>query len=89
MITKEDITLNYLKRLKNQLNYYQKNQKCPPYGFLVDRKTGLDFLVAIEDDLEDLKARAGRMIVAYTYDNQPVTVDDIKNVFINNQNETL
>ena len=52
----------------------------------VPREDGFDITVASEvmgilclaTSLEDLKARAGRMIVAYTYDNQPVTVDDIK-----------
>ena len=28
--------------------------------------------------LEDFKKRIGRMVVAYTYDKKPVTVDDIK-----------
>ena len=28
--------------------------------------------------LEDLKQRAAKMIVAYTYDGKPVTVDDIE-----------
>ena len=52
----------------------------------VPREDGFDITVASEvmgilclaASLEDLKARAGRMIVAYTYDGQPVTVDDIK-----------
>ena len=52
----------------------------------VPREDGFDITVASEvmgilclaTSLEDLKARAGRMIVAYTYDGQAVTVDDIK-----------
>lgn len=52
----------------------------------VPREDGFDITVASEvmailclaTSLEDLKQRAGRMIVAYTYDNQPVTVDDIE-----------
>ncbi len=51
----------------------------------VPREDGFDITVASEvmgilclaTSLEDLKLRAGRMIVAYTYDGQPVTVDDI------------
>lgn len=51
----------------------------------VPRQDGFDITVASEimailclaDDLEDLKARLGRMIVAYTYDNKPVTCDDL------------
>ena len=52
----------------------------------VPREDGFDITVASEvmgilclaTSLEDLKARAGRMLVAYTYDGQAVTVDDIK-----------
>ncbi len=52
----------------------------------VPREDGFDITVASEvmailclaTDLEDLKQRAGKMIVAYTYDLQPVTVDDLQ-----------
>ena len=52
----------------------------------VPREDGFDITVASEvmavfclaSDLEDLKARLGRMVVAYTYDRKPVTVSDIK-----------
>ena len=52
----------------------------------VPREDGFDITVASEvmgilclaTSLEDLKVRAGRMIVAYTYDGKPVTVDDIE-----------
>ncbi|MBQ7219578.1 MAG: formate--tetrahydrofolate ligase [Synergistaceae bacterium] len=51
----------------------------------VPRESGFDITVASEvmaifclaSDLMDLKARLGRMVLAYTYDNKPVTVDDI------------
>ena len=51
----------------------------------VPRESGFDITVASEvmailclaDDLMDLKARLGRMILAYTYDNKPVTASDI------------
>ena len=51
----------------------------------VPRESGFDITVASEvmavlclsADLMDLKARLGRMVLAYTYDNKPVTVDDI------------
>ncbi|MBQ9058616.1 MAG: formate--tetrahydrofolate ligase [Atopobiaceae bacterium] len=50
------------------------------------REDGFDITVASEvmavfclaTDLEDLKARLGRMVIAYTYDRKPVTVSDIK-----------
>jgi len=52
----------------------------------VPREDGFDISVASEvmailclaTSLEDLKARAGRMIVAYNHAGEPVTVDDIK-----------
>ncbi|MBM6840919.1 formate--tetrahydrofolate ligase [[Clostridium] spiroforme] len=52
----------------------------------VPREDGFDITVASEvmailclaTSLEDLKQRAGRMIVAYTYDGQPVTVNDLQ-----------
>jgi formate--tetrahydrofolate ligase len=48
----------------------------------VPRQDGFDITVASEvmaafclaSDLDDLKARLGRMVVAYTYDRKPVTV---------------
>lgn len=52
----------------------------------VPREDGFDISVASEvmailclaSSLENLKKRAGRMVVAYDYDNKPVTVDDLK-----------
>ena len=51
----------------------------------VPRESGFDITVASEvmaifclaSDLMDLKARLGRMVIAYTYENKPVTVHDI------------
>ena len=52
----------------------------------VPRQDGFDITVASEvmavfclaTSLEDLKARLGRMVIAYTYAKKPVTVSDIK-----------
>ncbi|MGI6555017.1 MAG: formate--tetrahydrofolate ligase [Bacillota bacterium] len=52
----------------------------------VPRETGFDITVASEimailclsQDLQDLKERLGRIIVAYTYDGQPVRASDLK-----------
>ena len=51
----------------------------------VPRESGFDITVASEvmailclaNDLHDLKERLGKIIVAYTYDNKPVTAKDI------------
>ena len=34
-------------------------------------------ILCLANDLEDFKKRIGRMVIAYTYDKKPVTVDDI------------
>ena len=52
----------------------------------VPREDGFDITVASEimavlclsADIPDLKARLGRMVVAYTYDGRPVTAHDLK-----------
>ena len=52
----------------------------------VPREDGFDITVAAEvmavlclaSDITDLKARLGRMIVAYTFDGKPVTAHDLK-----------
>lgn len=52
----------------------------------VPREDHFDISVASEimaalclaEDFDDLRARLGRMIVAYTYDKEPVTIDDLK-----------
>ena len=35
-------------------------------------------ILCLSSSLEDFKVRIGRMVVAYTYDKQPVTVNDLK-----------
>lgn len=50
------------------------------------RQTGFDMAVASEvmailalaNDLQDLRQRFGRIVVAYTYDGKPVTAEDLK-----------
>lgn len=52
----------------------------------VPRESGFDITVASEMmailclavDLDDMKARIGRIIVGYTYDGRPVTADELK-----------
>ena len=54
----------------------------------VPREDGFDITVASEimavfclsNDIEDLKARLSRIVVAYTYDEKPVTAGDLKAV---------
>ena len=52
----------------------------------VPREDHFDISVASEimaalclaEDFDDLRVRLGRMIVAYTYDKEPITIDDLK-----------
>ena len=52
----------------------------------IERKDSFDITVASEimavfclsKDIDDLRFKLGRIIVAYTYDDKPVTVDDLK-----------
>jgi len=52
----------------------------------VPRESGFDITVASElmailclaKDLDDMKQRIGKIIVGYTYDNQPIRADDLK-----------
>ena len=52
----------------------------------VSRKTGMDItpagecmaILSLAEDLKDLRARLGRIVVGFTKDKKPVTADDIK-----------
>ncbi|MBQ5588321.1 MAG: formate--tetrahydrofolate ligase, partial [Selenomonadales bacterium] len=52
----------------------------------VPRETGFDITVASEmmailclaNDLDDMKRRLGKIVIGYTYDNRPVTADELK-----------
>ena len=47
-------------------------------GFDISVASEIMAILCLSSDIDDLKARAGRIIVAYTYDGKPVTVADIK-----------
>ena len=47
-------------------------------GFEITVASEIMAVLCLSEDLEDLKARLKRCILAYTFDNQPVTVGDIK-----------
>jgi len=47
-------------------------------GFDIAVASELMAILCLASDLEDMKARINRIIVAYTYDNRPVTVADLK-----------
>ncbi|HML38559.1 MAG TPA: formate--tetrahydrofolate ligase [Bacillota bacterium] len=47
-------------------------------GFDISVASEIMALLCLSNDLEDLKAKAARIIVAYTYDGEPVTVGDLK-----------
>ena len=47
-------------------------------GFMITVASEIMAILCLAEDLTDLKARLSRIIVAYTYENQPVTVADLK-----------
>ena len=79
-----------VKRVMDMNDRQLRNIVCGLGGTTngVPRESGFDISVASEvmailclaSGTEDLKARLGRMIVAYTYDRRPVTAADIKAV---------
>lgn len=46
-------------------------------GFILTAASEMMAVLCLADSLEDLKARIGRIVVAYAEDGEPVTVDDI------------
>ena len=49
-------------------------------GFMITVASEIMAIICLAEGIEDLKERLGRMIVAYTYDNKPVTARDLKAV---------
>ena len=47
-------------------------------GFDISVASEIMAILCLASDIEDLKARVARIIVAYTYDGKPVTAADIK-----------
>ena len=47
-------------------------------GFVITVASELMAIMCISKDENDFKQRAGDIIVAYTYDNKPITVRDLK-----------
>ena len=48
--------------------------------FIITVASEIMAIVCLAEDISDLKERLGRIIVAYTYDNKPVTAADLKAV---------
>lgn len=56
-----------------------KNQGVPREdGFMISVASEVMAILCLASDLQDLKKRLGQIIVAYTYDGQPVTAHDLK-----------
>jgi formate--tetrahydrofolate ligase len=47
-------------------------------GFVITAASEIMAILALADDLHDLRARLGRIIVASTYDGAPVTADELR-----------
>lgn len=48
--------------------------------FVITVASEIMAVLCLAEDMEDLKRRLGRIVVAYTYDNRPVTAADLKAV---------
>ncbi len=48
--------------------------------FVITVASEIMAILCLADDMKDLKARLGRIIVAYTFDGKPVTADDLQAV---------
>ncbi len=48
------------------------------HGFLITSASEISAILALSEDRDDLRARLNRMVVAYTYEGKPVTVEDLK-----------
>lgn len=46
--------------------------------FVITVASEIMAILCLADDMQDLKRRLGRIIVAYTFDGKPVTADDLK-----------
>ena len=46
--------------------------------FVITVASEIMAVLCLADDMEDLKRRLGKIIVAYTYDGKPVTADDLQ-----------
>lgn len=49
-------------------------------GFIITVASEVMAILCLASDINDLSARLSRIIVAYNYDNEPVTADDLKAV---------
>ncbi len=47
-------------------------------GFVITVASEIMAILCLADDIKDLQERLGRIIVAYNYDNEPVTASDLK-----------
>ncbi|MGI6378161.1 formate--tetrahydrofolate ligase [bacterium] len=55
-----------------------KNNGVPrPDGFVITVATEIMAIMCLAKDLEDFKVKVGNCIVAYTYDDKPITVRDL------------
>jgi len=46
-------------------------------GYMISVASEVMAILCLADDLMDLRKRLGRMVVAYTYNDQPITADDL------------
>jgi len=68
------------RQLRQMINGIGKRSNGVPRedGFDITAASEVMAVLGLANNIKDLKERLGRMVVAYTYDFEPVTVSDIK-----------
>lgn len=68
------------RQLRNMVNGIGKRTDGVPRedGFDITAASEVMAVLCLAEDIDDLKERIGRIILGYTYDNEPVTVSQIK-----------
>ena len=60
--------------------WQQDGWGCPEDHFVISVASEITIRISIAEDMQDLKVRLGKIIVAYNYKGEPVTAEDLKAV---------
>jgi formate--tetrahydrofolate ligase len=78
VIWKRAMDMNDRSLRKIQVGLSMKKETPRYDAFDITVASEVMAVLCLASDIDDLKTRIGRMVVAYNYDNQPITVDDLK-----------
>jgi formate--tetrahydrofolate ligase len=78
VIWKRAMDMNDRSLRKIQVGLSMKKETPRYDAFDITVASEVMAVLCLATDIDDLKKRIGRMVVAYDYDNKPITVDDLK-----------